>query len=109
MYLPSICRVALLWSLLSVLAARDLAACTGITLKAKDGAVVYGRTMEWGSFDLNSQVVIYPRGYKFTAHTPDKKPGLAWQGPYGFVGLDGLNAEVTLDGMNEKGLAVGGF
>ena len=109
MYLPSICRVALLWSLVSVLAARDLAACTGITLKAKDGAVVYGRTMEWGSFDLNSQVVIYPRGYKFTAHTPDKKPGLAWQGPYGFVGLDGLDAEVTLDGMNEKGLAVGGF
>lgn len=84
-------------------------ACTGITLRSKDGAVVYGRTMEWGSFDLNSQVVIYPRGYSFTAHTPDKKPGLAWQGPYGFVGLDGLDAEVTLDGMNEKGLAVGGF
>jgi choloylglycine hydrolase len=65
--------------------------------------------MEWGSFDLNSQVVNYPRGYKFTAHTPDKKPGLTWQGPYGFVGLDGIDAEVTLDGMNEKGLAVGGF
>jgi choloylglycine hydrolase len=32
-------------------------ACTGITLKAKDGAVVYGRTMEWGSFDLNSRLV----------------------------------------------------
>lgn len=84
-------------------------ACTGITLRAKDGAVVYGRTMEWGSFDLNSQVVIYSRGHKFTAHTPDNKPGLAWQGQYGFVGLDGLDAEVTLDGMNEKGLAVGGF
>jgi hypothetical protein len=25
-------------------------ACTGITLTALDGAVVYGRTMEWGSF-----------------------------------------------------------
>ncbi|WP_152050903.1 MULTISPECIES: linear amide C-N hydrolase [Tautonia] len=101
--------IAFAASLVAVLAAREVIACTGITLKARDGAVVYGRTMEWGSFDLNSQVVIYPRGYKFTAHTPDKKPGMAWQGPYGFVGLDGLDAEVTLDGMNERGLAVGGF
>lgn len=84
-------------------------ACTGITLKAHDGAVVYGRTMEWGSFDLNSQVVVVPRGQEFTAHTPDKKPGVKWKGRYGFVGLDGLDADVVLDGMNEKGLAVGGF
>lgn len=90
-------------------AGRELAACTGITLKAKDGAVVYGRTMEWGSFDLNSQVVVVPRGHQFTAHTPDKKPGARWEGRYGFVGLDGLDFEVYLDGMNEKGLAVGGF
>lgn len=95
--------------LVVMLAAAEVIACTGITLKARDGAVVYGRTMEWGAFDLNSQVVIYPRGYEFTAHTPDKKPGLTWRGPYGFVGLDGIDAEVTLDGMNEKGLAVGAF
>lgn len=101
--------VLLLGALLSVCFTPALNACTGITLKAMDGAVVYGRTMEWGSFDLNSQVVVYPRGYKFTGHTPDKKPGLSWQGTYGFVGLDGIDAEVTLDGMNEKGLAVGGF
>lgn len=92
-----------------VLLAQRADACTGITLSAEDRAVVYGRTMEWGSFDLNSQVVIYPREYKFTAHTPDKKPGMTWQAKYGFVGVDGLDAEVTLDGMNEKGLAVGGF
>jgi choloylglycine hydrolase len=109
MSLRKICLIVIVASLVAMPAAREVAACTGITLKAQDGAVVYGRTMEWGSFDLNSQVVIYPRGYKFTAHTPDKKPGLTWQGPYGFVGLDGIDAEVTLDGMNEKGLAVGGF
>lgn len=84
-------------------------ACTGILLKATDGSVVYGRTMEWGSFDLNSQVVIYPRGYEFTAHTPDKKPGIQWKGKYGLVGIDGVDAEVVLDGMNETGLVVGGF
>ena len=38
----------------------ELLACTGITLKARDGAVVYGRTMEWGTFDLDSRVVIVP-------------------------------------------------
>ncbi len=101
--------VAIIVALLFIATSSDVTACTGVTLKAKDGAVVYGRTMEWGSFDLNSQVVIVPRGYKFTAHTPDKNPGVKWEGKYGFVGLDGLDFEVYLDGMNEKGLAVGGF
>lgn len=95
--------------LVSLSGVTDLTACTGITLTATDGAVVYGRTMEWGSFDLNSQVVVVPRGHEFIAHTPDKTPGFTWKGKYGFVGLDGLDAEVVLDGMNEKGLAVGGF
>ncbi len=40
-------------------------ACTSIVLEANDGAVVYGRTMEWGAFDLNSRLVIVPRGYEF--------------------------------------------
>lgn len=40
-------------------------ACTGITLKSKDGAVVFGRTLEWGSFDLNSRLVVVPRGYEY--------------------------------------------
>ena len=86
-------------------------ACTGIRLTAKDGAVVYGRTMEWGTFDLNSRVVIFPRGQQFTGHTPDHKPGLTWRAQYGFVGMDGpaLGEGMVLDGMNEKGLAVGAF
>lgn len=86
-----------------------LFACTGITLKAKDGAVVYGRTLEWGSFDLKSRLVVIPRGYKFTAHTPDGKPGLTWQGKYGVVGIDAVEKDIVVDGMNEKGLAVGVF
>lgn len=84
-------------------------ACTGITLKAKDGAVVYGRTMEWGSFDLKSRVVIVRRGYKFTGHTPDGKPGMTWQGKYGVVGLDAVEKDMIVDGMNEKGMTVGVF
>lgn len=103
------CLLALVGGLLCCATARDVVACTGLTLKAKDGAVLYGRTMEWGLFDLNSHVVVVPRHYTFTGHTPDKKPGVKWQGSHGFVGLDGLDYEVYFDGMNEKGLAVGGF
>ena len=28
-------------------------ACTGVRLVADDGSVVYGRSMEWGAFDLS--------------------------------------------------------
>ncbi len=86
-------------------------ACTGITLKAEDGSVVFARTCEWGTFDLLSRVVIVPRGQQFTGHTPDKKSGRAWKGRYGFIGLDApaLGEGIVLDGMNEKGLAVNGF
>ena len=55
-------------------------ACTGITLKAADGSVLFGRTLEWGSFDLKSRLVVIPRGYKYVTHMPDGKPGLSWQG-----------------------------
>ncbi len=84
-------------------------ACTGITLKALDGSVVYGRTMEWGSFDLKSRVVIIPRGHRFTGQTPDQKPGKTWTGTYGVAGLDAVEKDIIADGMNEKGLTVGLF
>ena len=85
--------------------------CTGLTLKSLDGAVVFGRTMEWGTFDLASRVIIYPRGTQFTAHTPALKAGFTWKGQYGFVGLDApaMSEGIVLDGMNEKGLSVNGF
>jgi choloylglycine hydrolase len=82
-------------------------ACTSLALKAEDGAIVYGRTMEWGAFDLNSRVSIMPRGYWFTSHTPDGKPGHKWKTKYGVVGLDALEKDIITDGMNEKGLVVG--
>jgi choloylglycine hydrolase len=84
-------------------------ACTGVTLKAADGAVVYGRTMEWGSFDMKSRVVVIPRGYTFTARTPDGKPGMTWKTKFGVVGLDCVDKDIIVDGINERGLAVGLF
>ncbi len=84
-------------------------ACTGITLKATDGAVVYGRTMEWGTFDLKSRIILIPRGQEFTSLMPDGKPGMTWKGKYGIAAVDGFEKDAILDGMNEKGLAVGLF
>lgn len=86
-------------------------ACTGITLRATDGAVVFGRSMEWGTFDLKSRVIIVPRGTEFTGHTPDQKTGLIWKSKHGFVGLDApaMGEGLVVDGMNEHGLCVNGF
>ncbi|WP_069472985.1 linear amide C-N hydrolase [Candidatus Marithrix sp. Canyon 246] len=84
-------------------------ACTGILLKAEDKSTVYGRTMEWGTFDLNSRVTIIPRGYSFTGLTPEGKNGKKWETKYGVVGLDMLEKDFLADGINERGLAVGLF
>lgn len=84
-------------------------ACTGLTLRAQDGAVVFGRTLEWGSFDLHSRVVIVPRGHKFAASMPDGKSGHTWTSTYGVAGLDAVEKDFIVDGMNEKGLSVNVF
>ena len=84
-------------------------ACTGIRLSGADQGVVYGRTMEWGAFDLNSRVTIIPRGYKFIGLTPDGYTGKKWIAKYGVVGLDMLEKPTLGDGMNEKGLTAGLF
>ena len=56
----------------------DASACTGITLKSKDGSTVLARTIEWGGSDLNSRYVIVPRGYTQSSYIPGgTKGGLA--------------------------------
>ena len=84
-------------------------ACTGIRLTATDKGVVYGRTMEWGEFNMNSRITIIPRGYSFTGLTPDGLNGKKWKAKYGVLGLDILETDYLTDGMNEKGLAAGLF
>lgn len=82
-------------------------ACTSIVLEAEDGTAVYGRTMEWGTFDLKSRVAIVPRGYQFQGETPQGQNGIKWKAKYGIVGIDVLEKNYISDGMNEKGLVVG--
>lgn len=91
-------------------------ACTGIRLDATDTGIVVGRTMEWGSFFLNTKICIFPKEYVFHSLTSDSIiEGKPFTSKYGFIGLEAdtfrnvLPGEYILDGMNEHGLAVGSF
>ncbi|MBX7164867.1 MAG: choloylglycine hydrolase family protein [Pirellulales bacterium] len=104
---PSATIVLALMAIVAV--AQHVTACTGITLIAKDGAVVFGRTLEWGTFDLKSRLVLVPRGHEYQSHLGDKLVGRVWKTVYGAVGLDVLEKDHLVDGMNEQGLAVNVF
>ncbi|XHR29688.1 MAG: linear amide C-N hydrolase [Chthoniobacteraceae bacterium] len=83
-------------------------ACTGITIKPQDGTVIRARTLEFGD-KLNSDLLIIPRGFQFTAADGGDKVGMKWSGKYGFVGANVLGHPIFADGLNEKGLSVGLF
>jgi choloylglycine hydrolase len=84
-------------------------ACTGIRLVAKDGSVIFARTMEWGTFDLNSRITVIPRNFPLQDKMPDGKNGIGWKTKFGAVGIDALHKDILIDGMNEVGLTVSGF
>jgi choloylglycine hydrolase len=93
-------------SLLSaaLLASNVSLACTDIKISAKDGTQMIARSMEF-ALPLNSDVVSIPRGTTFTPTAPDAKPAMTWKSKYGYLLVDGLKQVITIDGMNEQGLA----
>ena len=97
-----------LFSLLLAAAAQSLLACTGIRLQAEDGTVVHARTLEF-AVDLESDVILVPRGFRREGMTPDGKSGLKWDTKYASLGANGVGLPYIFDGLNEKGLAVGTF
>lgn len=82
-------------------------ACTGIKLLAKDGAIIHGRTLEFG-MKLDTSVVVVPRAFEFVGTTP-LGVGLKYQSKYASVGMIVFDNLAIMDGLNEKGLAVGTF
>lgn len=94
----------LLFILISLLASYSVFACTDIRVTAKDGTVLVARSMEF-ALDLKSNLRTSNRGRVFTTQAPDGKPGISWKAKYGYVFLDGLNIDMAIDGMNEKGLS----
>jgi choloylglycine hydrolase len=83
-------------------------ACTGIRLIAADGTVVHARTLEF-AIDLQSDVLVSPRGLERAGLTPDGKDGLKWRAKYASVGANGAGLPILIDGVNEAGLAAGLF
>lgn len=101
-------KFAAMFAAITLLASTAAEACTGIRLTAGDGTVVHARTLEFG-IDLDSSILMIPRGLARSGTTPDGKPGLAWKTKYASVGANGAGLPILLDGLNEKGLATGTF
>lgn len=83
-------------------------ACTGLMLKAQDGSIVHGRTVEF-VIKVDASMALIPRGYKFTSQTPIENAGLKYTTKYAAIGSFSFDNVKILDGLNEKGLSVGVF
>ena len=84
-------------------------ACTGITLKAKDGSTVVARTIEWAASDNDCRWVVVPRGHSWKSFIPGGGTGRSFTNVYGYVGVSVVQDELMMEGMNEKGLSAGLF
>jgi choloylglycine hydrolase len=80
-------------------------ACSVFRVTAEDGAIISGRTMEFG-FDPGYAVIVIPRGKAFTSPAPDNSDGLKWKTKYGYVAVNVFGDETAAtDGLNEAGLS----
>ena len=85
-------------------------ACTGITLKSRDGATVVARTMDWSRTENTSMYVVVPRGHNHQSMLPDgTMDGLDFVSLYGYAGLAAAQPEFIIDGTNEAGLSAALF
>ena len=84
-------------------------ACTGISLRAKDGSYVQARTIEAAAMVLESNYVVIPRGHEMQSFTPSGRNGLQFKARYGVVGLSVVKEEFIAEGINEEGLSAGLF
>ena len=84
-------------------------ACTGITLKSKDGVTIAARTIEWAESVMNTMYVVVPRHQELQSLTPSGMDGLKFTSKYGYVGLAVEQKEYMVEGINEKGLSAGLF
>jgi len=92
---------------LLITAVHSVSACTGILLLPEDGAIVSGRTLEFGT-PIEIHGAFIPRKYDFQGKTPKGK-GLAYKGKYSVIGIYCFKDQVLMDGINEKGLVAATF
>ena len=78
--------------------------CTGVRFSGKDGAMYFGRNLDW-SCGYGEKVVITPRGYKYDSAFLGEMGGSAVIG----MGIIAENTPLYFDCANEHGLAVAGL
>lgn len=100
---------AFLLALIGLTASSPIDACTGITLKSKDGVTVTARTVEWAASVMKTFYVVVPRHQSLCSLTPDGEDGLKFTSRYGYVGLAVEQKEFLVEGVNELGLSAGLF
>ena len=84
-------------------------ACTGIIIKTQNGVTIPARTMEFG-FDVRSKLLVIPKGTQLTfLSSIDNKEGLKMTAKYGFAGMNAVDKNIVVDGVNEAGLYLGCF
>lgn len=77
-------------------------ACTRAVLKTDDGTVLTGRSMDWVQ-DIDNNLWVFPRGLQRDGAAGPKSP--KWVSKYGSV-ITTIYEVATVDGLNEKGLAI---
>lgn len=100
-------KIVISFLLILILFSEEILACTGIRLKAEDGGVVSGRTVEFGS-DIEMSIAVIPRHYRFVGNVPKGK-GMPYQSKYAAIGIYCFDEQVLMDGINEKGLVAAAF
>jgi choloylglycine hydrolase len=100
--------IAILGLVVFAFVASDAPACTGITIKPRDGSIIFARTLEFAT-DLKSSIIVVPRGREYVGTAPGDTPGLHWKTKYGTIGANAFDMPVVVDGINEKGISVGLF
>jgi len=98
--------------------ANQASACTYLSLEGEDGTMVASRTMEWGAFDINAEVLFAPAGTDFKSmkvgfaskYTTQDKEGKQWQSDYDVMGISAMRGVLEEpmfgDGINSEGLSV---
>ena len=99
-------NIAILGVVALFLGSQTVLACTGIILRAADGATVPARTMEF-AFDIHSNVLAIPAGTELQTLILDPdNTGFTYTAKYGFLGANGLDKQIVFDGMNTEGQTV---
>jgi len=86
----------------------NLFCCTDFTIMAENKSIANGRSMEFGT-DLQSELIIIPKGVKQQSKLENGQRGISWTAKYAAMGMNVFGLDVLIDGINEKGLTIGGL